>query len=139
MGFHLMTLYCISIMKCNQGGSCYFFQDCQLYPELSLCHEYCELSAWFIQVVIWSIVLIIGILMACYHCQYCPLNWFLFQRGNITEDQVLAIRAYFDIIIKTQQEQNKQHHTDPENVISNSNGYAPMPKQLVKAEEEEEV
>ena len=73
---------------------------------------------------------------------YLPLS--IFQRGNITEDQFLAIRAYFDIIIETQkqqqQEQNKQHHTDPENVtISNSNGYAPMPKQLVKAEEEEEV
>ena len=42
-------------MKCNQGRDCYFFQDCQFYPKMNLCHGYCEWSGWSIEVVIWTI------------------------------------------------------------------------------------
>ena len=53
-------------MKCNQGRDCYFFQDCQFYPKMNLCHGYCEWSGWSIEVVIWTIVVILAILAACY-------------------------------------------------------------------------
>ena len=77
-------------MKCNQGGDCYIFQDCQFYPKMNLCHGYCEWSGWSIEVVIWTIVMIMGILVACFRCQYCPLNRFLVQRGNLPENKVPA-------------------------------------------------
>ena len=80
----------IFIMKCNQGRDCYFFQDCQFYPKMNLCHGYCEWSGWSIEVVIWTIVMIMGILVACFRCQYCPFNRFLVQRGNLPENKVPA-------------------------------------------------
>ena len=77
-------------MKCNQASDCYFFQECVTYPQINSCHGYCEFTYWFNECIFGTIVLVLGILVACFRCECCPLYRFLVRRGNLPVSKVPA-------------------------------------------------
>ena len=79
------------MMRCNivnNGTDCYFFQECTPPgPESSqYCPGHCELSRWFISCIIWTIVALLCVLVACLRCASSPLRQCLVDRGCITSD-----------------------------------------------------
>ena len=70
-------------MRCLNATDCYFFQECESDPRGAICKGHCELSAWFIQCVIWAVIASLCLLVACFRCPICPLHRCLVRRGNI--------------------------------------------------------
>lgn len=71
-------------MRCSNVTDCYFFQECLADSRTALCQlGNCELSAWFISVIFWSVIASLGFILACFCCAICPIHRCLVERGKI--------------------------------------------------------
>jgi hypothetical protein len=60
-------------MGCESSDDCFFFEDCVEHWS-GVCPGSCDLSTWFIYIVIGSCVGALFAVYFCLRCELCPLN-----------------------------------------------------------------